>query len=570
MRLGGCLLLAAASLAAQGVMPLAEVQPGLRGVGKTVFSGAQIEEFDVEILGVLKNVGPRQSLILGKLSGGPLERTGVMAGMSGSPVYIDGRLIGAVAFSFPFSTEPLAGIRPIEEMTAGQAAPGPTAQAAPVDFDQLRSEGVRLAAASAPAVDGLRPIASPVSFGGFSARTLEMFGDQLRSIGLRPVQGLGGGSDASMGPVEPGSMISVGLIRGDLHATASGTVTHVDGDRLYAFGHAFMRGGPAELPLMKASVLTLVPNVENSFKLAATGELAGKVTLDRSAGIVGRLGEGPEMVPLTIRVAGPSPELYEMELARDRFLTPFLLQLATFSALDVTERQLGPSAVRVSGQARLADGARIELGDVYSAVTGATFQAAAGTAAPVAFVLQSALGDDPAVERIDLEIEPTAGLAETAVIDAWAERTRVRPGETVELTVLLRDSDGGERTETHPFTVPAFQPPGELRATFSDSLRLNVLDFPLLMESGKLAAADLVALVNSLRPADGLYLRVWSASPAYRAAGERLASPPASLRVLLDAGGSAKEATSTLQEVVVLRAPGVVRGQAEISFTVVP
>ena len=567
LRLLAVVILSSAALAGQGVFPLSEVAAGQRGVGKTVFSGAEVEEFEVQVLGVLENVGPRQSLILGRLSGGPLGRTGVMAGMSGSPVYIDGRLAGAVAFSFPFAKEPLAGIRPIEEMTAG-VEPVPVARAAAPDFERLRTEGVRLAAASTPAVDGLRAIASPVSFGGFSERTLEVFGDQLRSMGLRPVQGLGGGASQAMGPVEPGSMISVGLIRGDLHATAAGTVTHLDGDQLYAFGHSFMQSGPAELPLMKASVITLVPSVENSFKLAASGELAGKITMDRSAGIVGRLGAGPSMVPLSIRIGGSSPQQFQMELARDRFLTPFLLQLATFSALDVAQRQLGPSAVRVSGQAQAADGVSIELGDVYSAVTGTTFQAAAGTAAPVAFILQSAAGDF-ALERIDLEVEPVVGLLETTVLDAWADRSLVRPGETVELTVLLRDSSGRERTETRPFTVPSFQQPGQLRATFSDSLRLNVLDFPLLMEAEKLAASELVSLVNSLRPADGLYLRIWSVAPAYRASGERLASPPASLRVLLDSGGAAREPTSTLEETVVLRAPGVVRGQAEVQFTVI-
>jgi len=560
-------VLSVAALEGQAFFPLSEVAAGQRGIGKTVFSGAQVEEFEVEILGVLENVGPRQSLILGKLSGGPLARTGVMAGMSGSPVYIDGRLAGAVAFSFPFATEPLAGIRPIEEMTAG-VQPASLAQASAPDLVQLRNQGVRLAALASPAVDGLRPIASPVSFGGFSERTLEVFGDQLRSLGLRPVQGLGGGSSVQSGPVVPGAMISVGLIRGDLHATAAGTVTHVEGDQLYAFGRAFMQSGPAELPLMKASVITLVPSVENSFKLAASGELAGKVTLDRSSGIVGRLGEGPSMVPLSIRIGGASPQEFQMELARDRFLTPFLLQLATFSALDVAQRQLGPSAVRVSGQAHLSEGESIELSDVYSAVSGATFQAAAGTAAPVAFILQSAAGD-LALDRIDLEVEPVVGLLETAVLDAWADRSQVRPGETVELTVLLRDSSGEERTETRSFTVPGFQQPGDLRATFSDSLRLNILDFPLLMESEKLSAAALVSMVNSLRAADGLYLRIWSAAPSYRTAGERLASPPASLRVLLGAGGADLEPTSTLEETVVLRGPGVVRGQAEIQFTVI-
>ncbi len=554
--------------------PLEEVKAGLRGVGKTVFAGSAIEEFDVEILGVLENVGPRQSLILARLSGGPLAKTGVMAGMSGSPVYLDGRLVGAVAFSFQFSTEPLCGIRPIGEMVADVETREQVAGLSGLDLAAMRA-GERPLIPAGGGVrergEGLIPIATPVSFGGFSARTLDVFGETLRGLGLRPMQGLGGSSsDGDEAPVEPGSMISVGLIRGDLNAVASWTVTHVDGDRLFAFGHSFLQAGPTQLPMMRASVLTLAPNLSNSFKLTGSGELLGRVTLDRSAAIVGELGAAPDTVPVTFSVRdGVRERRYRMELARDAFLTPFLLQMATFAALDATERQIGPSTVRVRGRALFRSAPPLELADVYAGSTGAIFAAAAGTAAPLAFLMQTAPGDVE-LDSIELELETTPREMRWRIAEAWAERTEVHPGEDVTLAARLRGPGGAEKIVKEVYRVPSYLPVGELRVSFSDALRLNVSDFPLLMDSTKLTAAELVGMINRLRRSDGLYLRVQRTGAAYRVGGERLNAPPASLRVAVDKGAAgAKERVETLLERAVWRAEGEVAGQAEVRMVVV-
>ncbi|MGB7722913.1 MAG: SpoIVB peptidase S55 domain-containing protein, partial [Bryobacteraceae bacterium] len=252
----------ATALAAQtGFFPLQDVKPGMRGTGRTVFSGSQVDEFQVEILGVLDNVGPKESLILARLSGGPLEHAGVMAGMSGSPVYIDGRLVGAVAMAFPFAKDPIAGIRPIQDMmrpaTALPSGSGPAQRAAIAladrDLTRVLSKpepGVP----SAPAGEArMVDIATPISFGGFSRATLEAFAPQLRALGLEPRQGItaGGKIDPGMGnpaDLKPGSMISVELMAGDLSVGADGTVTHIDGNRVWAFGHRFLAVGSTALP----------------------------------------------------------------------------------------------------------------------------------------------------------------------------------------------------------------------------------------------------------------------------------------------------------------------------------
>ncbi len=247
-----------AALQAQtAFFPLKDVTPGLHGVGRIVFSGNRIDEFQVEILGVLENIGPKQSLILARLSGGPLEKTGVLQGMSGSPVYIEGKLAGAVALAFPFAKEPIAGIRPIEEMVrvteAGRgSAPSQVARnavsmaslLAGQDLTRMLPRRQEIAAGDTKLLE----IATPLSFSGFTRETLDRFAPQLRALGLEPAQGLaaGGHADPRMGDpsaLKPGSMISVELMTGDMSVGADGTITYIDGNRVYAFGHRFLAIG---------------------------------------------------------------------------------------------------------------------------------------------------------------------------------------------------------------------------------------------------------------------------------------------------------------------------------------
>ena len=294
--------LAPLSLWAADLLPLDQVRPGTIGVGRTVLAGNDIQEFEVEILGVLENVAPGQSLILARLSGASLDKTGVIAGMSGSPVFLDGKLAGAVAYSFPFSTEAIAGIRPIGEMIGalGELVEGEAEQEAAA----LPPAGVRGGLAPMLLADGavgerfvprefasgeeldllppspllmasdqrMRPIATPVALAGFSERTFEVFGPRLRELGLRPMQGVGGRSPADLKPtgLKPGSMINVALIEGDMELSAAGTVTHVDCDRIYAFGHRFLSSGPTEMPFLASSVIAVVPNLNNSFKISGS------------------------------------------------------------------------------------------------------------------------------------------------------------------------------------------------------------------------------------------------------------------------------------------------------------
>ncbi|MDA1311721.1 MAG: hypothetical protein O2968_00150 [Acidobacteria bacterium] len=585
--------LSAASLTAADLFPLDQVKAGLRGTGRTVFSGEQVEEFEVEILGVLNNIAPGESLILARLKGGPLAKTGVAAGMSGSPVYLDGKLAGAVAYSFPFSTEPIAGIRPIHEMIERlDDAPASPANRASRSVDPawaVAESGGRFipnpqaelwpaGPQAAPSDPQLLPIATPVALAGFSERTFEVFGKQLRRLGLRPAQGVGGrgASDEPPSPPKPGAMIGVALIQGDMELSAAGTVTLVENNRLYAFGHRFLSSGPTEMPLLGSSVIAMVPNLNNSFKIAASGGPLGVITQDRASGIFGELGRSAKLLPLEISLKSNGQQRrYKMELVKDRTLSPFLMQMAVFSAVDTTERQVGASSYRVSGRVDLGDGLPpLRLDNMYAGSNGVALQMATLTSIPLAYLLNLDF-KDIAPRGIDLEIEVIDEEQRLDIDRGWASKTRARAGESIELAAALRDGAGHEIVKKTSFQIPPGTKPGVLEVTFSDGGSLNMLDWRIFASPARAEnAAKLVRAMNRLRRNDRLYVRVWQSSQAFLLNTERLPSPPASVLALLSSpraqgGGVTADWQSTIEEFELGGFDSVIQGSVSTRITVI-
>ena len=530
-----CGLLAAATLSAQPqFFPLKDIRPGLKGVGKTVFSGTRIEEFQVEILGVLENIGPKESLILARLSGGPLAETGVLQGMSGSPVYIDGRLAGAVAMAFAFSKEPIAGIRPIEEMVQGAGEPERRARAKPGTVYSVPDFPPR------EDVRGMLDIATPVSFGGFTRSTIEHFAPQLRALGLQPLEGVSGGGRLQAGlgnpsQLQPGSMISVQLLAGDMSIAADGTVTYIDGDRLYAFGHRFLSAGATDLPFARSEVLTLLPSLSASFKISAPREWMGSITEDRNTAVVGRLGRRASLVPVSISVAehGGRAHGYQFQMVKDPVLSPFLLSMATFSALDATERSTGEASFSVTGTVEFENGLPpVKLNNMYSGDLNLAAQAALATAAPVAYAIGSGF-DAIQLKRVTLHIESFPHKRQLQIDQVWSSRRDVRPGETVDLTVALRGDNGTDVTRKVSYAVPVGASPGPLQFTVADASTINLTEFRQLVVSAPSSPAQLISFLNALRPNTKAYVRVWRMAPAYDVEGETLADPPPSVAMIL-------------------------------------
>ncbi|MBI3470281.1 MAG: hypothetical protein HY013_02875 [Candidatus Solibacter usitatus] len=529
------LLLAGLGLAgAAALFPLDQVKPGLRGAGKTVFQGGRIEEFQVEILGLMENVGPKQSLILARLSGGPIAQTGVLQGMSGSPVYIDGKLLGAVAMAFPFSKEPIAGIRPIGEMLA--AAPAQAPPSARVSLqDQDLLAGLPKPMEAIFGASRLLEISTPVSFGGFTRQTIERFAPQLRALGMEPVQGVSAGSapGGKLGDpkaIQPGSMISVHLVTGDFSVGADGTVTHVDGDRVYAFGHRLLAVGSTELPFARAEVLALLPSLATSFKISASREMMGTISQDRSTALSGLLGRRAAMVPVSIAVGRAT---YRMEMVNERFLSPFLLQIIAYSAIDATERTVGTGSFAVRGEFAFAGhAAPVRFDNVYAADSGAAMQAATMTAIPLAYLMQGGF-DALRLKEISLRIEPFDQKRQWSIDQVYSARPVVRPGETVDLNISLAGENGQELVRRASFRTPPGLTPGPLFFTVSDAMTRNLTELRPVIGTPPRSAQQMVAAVNNLKTNTRMYVRVWRPEPSYQLQGADLPSPPPSLHMLL-------------------------------------
>lgn len=524
------------------ILPLRDVRTGMHGIGRTVFSGDRVEDFQVEILGVLENsIGPKQSLILGRLSGGPLERTGVLQGMSGSPVYVDGKLVGAVAMAFPYAKEPIAGIRPIEEMLRVASGPGLQVARAPVtlaDRDLTRHfpKPQEVQAGGARLVD----IATPMAFAGFTRATIDQFAPQLRALGLEPMQGLSGGGRISthMGDpasLKPGSMISVELMTGDLSVGADGTVTHIDGNRIYAFGHRFLAGGPTALPFARSEVLTLLPVLTTSFKISTPKELLGTILEDRNTAISGQLGRETSMAPVSITVSRGGRKLdgYQMQMVNDRFLAPLLVQMAVFSAIDTTERTMGASSLRVTGEIEFQGSTvPVKLNNMFAADTGSAILASLSTAVPLAYVLQSGF-ESLQVKKVELSIEAFDEKKQLQIDGVSVARREVRPGDKVELTTVMVGDNGAEVTRKLEYAVPLGAPPGPLFFTVADGNTTNVTEYRQLLGSLPKSVGQLISTVNSLRANTKAYVRVWRADPAFQLEGEDFPDPPPSLALIL-------------------------------------
>jgi hypothetical protein len=522
------------AVAQMPIFPLRDVRAGQHAIGKTVFQGSKIEEFQVEILGVLKNVGPRQSIILARLSGGPLAQTGVMQGMSGSPVYIDGRLVGAVALAFNFSKEPIAGIRPIEEMLA--VADSGHAAAPKVASNAVSNVVSNVDSFASKLID----IATPVSFSGFTSGTLEQFAPQLKKLGLEPRQGVssGGKLPSKLGApasLRPGDMIAVELLSGDLSIGAEGTVTAVDGKAIYAFGHQFMSVGNTELPFARAEVLTLLPNLSSSFKISSPLEWMGSITEDRSTSIYGELGRKADTIPLeiTVKDGRRAPLSYHMQMIQDRVLSPYIVQTAVYSAMDATERTLGLASYSLRGGVEFSQGVpALKLDNTYAGDFNVPLQASSGVASPLASILGAGF-DALKIKSITLEIEASERKRLLQVDQVTASPKQVHPGDTVELSVTLTGENGLEMQKSVRYRVPVGAPEGTLSFTVSDGTMTNALDYQQMSPAVPKSPTQLISFLNNLRPNTNAYVRVWRTDPAFEVQGQDLPDPPPSVGLIL-------------------------------------
>jgi hypothetical protein len=585
------------------LFPLEEVKPGMKGIAKTVFSGGEPEEFGVEILGVMPGFpNPKQSAIIIRLTGEKATRTGVFGGMSGSPVYIDGRLAGAIAFSFPFSKEPIGGVTPIQQMidifeqNAGEAEKAGPGEPRKFSFTELASTELKLdlpkptvtgapflanVSANSPLINLLgqqmMPIATPVVFNGISQETLNLFAAHLQTRGLLPVSSVGGAAEitplaqATTDTLKPGASVSAQLLRGDYSLAASGTVTWRDGDKIYAFGHPFLSLGTSDMPMTESSVVTVIPNTNNSFKLAVPGKLVGSFTQDRSTGIYGHLGQAPKMIPVKInlRTSRNRVETYSYEVATDEFLTPLLLQITIFNTIASSERTLGNATVSVSGQIDVRGQSPIKLERRFSAGN-APLQAAGSVAVPVNQLLTSGF-DEVHIKNINLDLTVTDSKYAAELERVTVSNPETGRGETVEIQAYVRTESGKQFVQRIPVEIPKDAPLGQLLAVVSDG---QALQQSSVMQAFSPTDLDqLVSALNKIKKNDRLYVKLFRITSGAVIGANELPNLPPSMVATLNsersAGGYTPTALSPVYEKELPPAEFVIKGQQIISIEVV-
>jgi hypothetical protein len=580
------LLAVAAGLPAQSrTFPVDEIKPGMVGIGRTVFEGDRLDEFKVHIIGVLRNsIGPRRNLILAKLEGGPLANTGVIAGMSGSPVYIDGRLVGAVSYSLgQFSKEPIAGITPIDEMTADATLPGPRRQVARVDLQMpLTPESLRASLRQAfswirPFADSpsdvqvfgdqsvnagigtlLRPIATPLSFGGFDPGVIDPVVSAFRDQGFATV--MAGSEQLAFSQVQsngsrlptlrPGDPIGVGLMNGDFEVGATGTVTEVDGTRVYAFGHPFYQLGPTQFPMTRAHVFTVLPSLAASQKIASTGEVVGIVSQDRATTIAGTLGPGPSMIPVTLTLNSErgTRKSFNIGIVRDQLFTPLLAYVAILNTLTSYERQNGVATYALKGAATLKKYGKVDFEDLFTGDQ-PSVGAAASVVAPINLLMRNAF-EDVDIESLNLEIDASEQPRSATLERVWVDGTRVKAGRPATLKVLLRTYRGDEITKDVTIQIPP-NARGSVQVMVADGVRLSQFESRELQVQPMQTTGlpQMIRVLNSARKNNRLYVRLVTRDDGAVVKGEPLAALPSSVLAVMEAdrnGGSFRPLQSAL------------------------
>jgi hypothetical protein len=612
------------------ILPLDHVKPGMRGEVYTILEGDQIEKIELEVIGILPNLmGPKQDIILVKLLGDRAQQVGVVAGMSGSPVYIQGKLVGALSLRFGiFTSIPLGGVTPIQNMLevdvpaaampptktaenflapsgpafsstggasgmmngaangypasgyaassgafAGDASGAATANATSPAHFPLPEGFARQAGLSSGAY--LAPIETPLVFSGFQQAAVEQFAGQFAGYGMLAAQGGTSAPQADDAKLEPGQMVGLVLATGDLSISAGCSVTAVEEGRVFVCGHPLFGFGNVALPMARGRVLTTLVSSLASTKIMNSGGLIGTVTQDRLTAVMGRLGETPRTIPIDLEVVTPArSKSFHFQVAENPRLTPLLVALATFNGLVANTVYSEGTTFHLTGQIALQGHSPVELDNMFAPND---FGAPDGIF--VALSVQSLFNrvftnpyETAKVLGVHLRVESVPERRQGFIENAWSERFEAAPGEQLRIKVLVRPYRGTPFLKEIPIAIPVTAR-GTLRVVVSDADTLNRMSNSLALSPlAKLGGLEqLVRLLNRERRNNRLYVALLQPAPTLLVEDKELPNAPLSEIAVLDSarspGGSALLRESLAGEWSVPMSQ-VITGQHSIQITV--
>jgi hypothetical protein len=564
-----------ASRASVETLPVDSLRAGMSGFGVTVFQDTRLDTFAVTILGVLKGNRPGGDLILARAGGAYLEKTGIIAGMSGSPVYVHGKVIGALAFAWPFTKEPIAGITPIREMLADLAIPAGGSGRSPRDDPDERYGSLGAPPVGAAVYPGgATPITTPVALAGFTPAATAFLDPWLRERGFLASPGgstQGGGSCDS---IVPGAAVGVQLIRGDWSATAIGTATYRDGDRVLAFGHPLFALGDVELPLTAATIVTVMPSQQISNKMGSATRTCGTLAVDRSVGVAGALGPAPSMVPVAIRVEGAPGRVrrYHFEVARSRFLTPGLVAATVVNSISEALYDMGSATTRYDVTYYLNGGtAHLSRGNAW-VVPGPL----SGPGEEVNVTLSALLSNRFQPVRIDsvaVSVRVTQGTDDAGITGVRVIPAMVAPGDSVRVEVTLRPSRHETERRWVTLRVPESTPPGSLSIRACDARTTETWEHDRAPDRYEARSfTQLLGLIGGERRGDQVYVQLYRAAQGATVRGSEISQAPPSVLEVLSAGAAGEAAPTkgaTLSEVVI-PADRVITGCETATLEVLP
>ena len=558
--------------------PLSDVKPGLKGVVYTIFEGDQVEKVDLEVIGVLHNaVGPKLDIILVRLLGDKVHQTGVVAGMSGSPVYFDGRLAGALSLKLGnFTKEAIGGVTPIADMREIEQGPSPALPASAGNSARVVLPDEFAMDTSTGSGRFLVPIETPLVTSGLYPETLARFGKDFASWGMTTMAGGSAAPSPDDAKLQPGDMVGIDLVEGDLSISSGCTVTTVVGNQILACGHPLFGFGTVQMPLSRAHVIMTLASAAASTKIISTGATIGTLTQDRQTAVMGTLGPGPAMIPLDVTLdTATEQKKYHFEVIESPQLTPTLVATAAYNGIVGSPAYGEGATLQMDGTIDLKGHTPVQLEDLFAPndqTTPVAFYVATEVMADFARIYSNPY-EMPKIERIDLHVKALTEHRWATIDNAWVERSEVRPGDSVEVKVLLRPYRGAPFIQEIPVTIPAQTTRGALQLVVSgaDFLNRNVQSLAATSQGQLPGLEELIQLTNRERHNDRLYATLLQSTPTMLVEDKEMPNVPVSAISVIDQRQNPGNARLLLQSTAgewSVEMHQVIAGQRMLTITV--